>query len=58
MENRPKMRKGPGFPGLGRGFLRFVPGTLEHPLYTFLMLNLPLLSQTFSIKLKKTVLLD
>ena len=58
MENRPKMRKGPGFPGLGREIFPVVPGTLERPLYTFLMPNLPLLPQTFSIKLKKTVLLD
>ena len=58
VENRPKMRKGPAPLGLEGKFLRFVPGTLECPLYTFLMPNLPLLSQTFSTKLKKTVLLD
>ena len=48
----------PNFPGLRRGILQFVPETLEHPLYTFLMTNLLLLSQKLAEKLKKTVFLD
>ena len=44
--------------GLEGEFLQFVPETLERPLYTFLMTNLPLLSQKLATKLKKTVLLD
>ena len=53
MENRPKMRKGPSFPGLGREIFPVVPGTLERSLYTFLMPNLPLLPQTFSNKIEE-----
>ena len=44
-KNRAKMGKSPISLGLEEGFLQFVPDTLEHPLYTFLMTNLLLLSQ-------------
>ena len=57
MENRAKMRK-IVFLGLKGEFLQFVSVTLEYPLYTFLLTNLPLLSQKLATKLKKTVLLD
>ena len=57
-KNGAKMRKKQNFPGLEGKFLQFVPETLEHPLYTFLMTKLPLLSQKLATKLKKAVLLD
>ena len=44
--------------GLEVEFLQFLPETLEHPLYTFLMTNLLLLSQKLATKLKKTVFLN
>ena len=56
MENRAKIRKNPISLGLEGEFLQFVPETLEHPLYTFLMTNLPLLSQKLATKLKKLLL--
>ena len=31
MENRPKMRKGPGFPGLGRGIFPVCPWDIGTP---------------------------
>ena len=58
MENRAKMKKDPFSLGLEEEFLQFVPETLEHPLYTFLITKFPLLSQKLAAKLKKTVLLD
>ena len=58
MENRAKMRKDPISLGLEGEFLQFVPEALEHPLYTFMMTKLPLLSQKLATKLKKTVFLD
>ena len=59
MENRAKMRKRPNYPGLRRGISPICPWTLEHSLYTFLMINLLLLSQKWATKLKKKpVLLD
>ena len=53
MENRAKMRERPNFLGRGGEFLQFVPETLEHSLYIFLMTKLPLLSQKLATKLKK-----
>ena len=44
--------------GLEGEILQFVPETLEHPLYTFLMISLLLLSQKLATNLKKTVFLD
>ena len=44
MENRAKMRDLISL-GLEGEFIQFVPEILEHPLYTFLMTNLSLLSQ-------------
>ena len=52
-ENRAKRRKYPISLGLEGQILQFVPGTLEHPLFTFLMTNLLLLSQKLATKLKK-----
>ena len=53
VENRTKTRKDPISLVLGGQFLQFVNKTLEHPLYTFLMTNLLLLSQKLATKLKK-----
>ena len=58
VENRAKRRKRPNFPGLRGGILQFVPETLEHPPYTFLMTNLLLLSQKLATKFETTVFLD
>ena len=54
----PKGEKDPISLGLEGEILQFVPETLEHPYYTFLMTNLFLLSQKMATKLKKTVFLD
>ena len=52
-KNKAKTRK-KQFPWAQKGkFLQFVSETLEHPLYTFLMTNLLLLSQKLTTKLKK-----
>ena len=58
MENRVKMKKDSISLGLEEEFFKFVPVTLEHPLYTFLMTKFPLLSKKLATKLRKTVLLD
>ena len=41
------------FSGLRGTISPIVPEPLEHPVYTFLMTKLPLLSQKLAIKLKK-----
>ena len=46
-----KWEKDPISLGLKKEFLQFVPETLEHILYTFLMTNLSLLSQNLEKKM-------
>ena len=57
-KNRAKMGKNQISLGLEGRFPQFVPYTLEHPLYTFLMTNLLLLSQNMPKIEKFSYVLD
>ena len=58
MENRPKMRKGPSFPGLGRGISLVCPCDIGTPSLHLSDAQFAVLIPNILNKIEETVLLD